>query len=221
MENKIKKALSIVRKYEKDIEKYNSGERKRKPSKPKIGKWTSRHTHLINVAARFNIVDINNALKLTLVAGKTMSAESLAAMIINNYITVDEIDYKKKNIKFISLGTKGERKLREIDTPTTRNKYNSSTAHDLEHSNYVFENYSISDIQNYYRSEKELIKLGVYHSPTDGAFIFGGEDGREDIYVETITQYYTDDMKKYHANYVKKVGGLYDTNKVRVPKKFS
>ena len=98
MENKIKKALAIVRKYENDLDKYNNGERKRKPSKPKIQKWTSRHTHLINAAARFNIVDVNNALKLTLVAGKTMSAESLAAMIINNYITVDEIYYKKKDI---------------------------------------------------------------------------------------------------------------------------
>ena len=51
-------------------------------------------------------------------------------------------------------------------------------------------------------------------SRTDGAFIF--DDGRENIFIETETQHYTEDMKNAKKAYAKAHGGIYKANKVRI-----
>ena len=218
IDKKIKQALLEVNKYNKKLSEFEAGNRKTKPKKPNVGKWTSRHTHLVNAAARFGRLDIKNAMRLTETSGKTMSSKCLAAMIINNYISFDELEYKKNNVYVVSLGSKGERTLRDISSVTTGSKYNSSSlGHDLEHSNYIFDTFPLEDIQKFYRSEKELDNLGVGSSPTDGAFIY--DDDRVNLYIETVTQHYTSEMKLAHLTYSQRANGYYIANKVRIPKK--
>lgn len=192
--------------------------KKMKNKKLKIKVWTSRHTHLINAIARMNIVTKENAKKITLVSGKCMSQDAFMNMIDSGYIKLEKINYKGKVEEVITLGKRGERQLRDIGSPTTKYKYNSSSnSHDLEHSNFVFDVFSIKEIQDNYRSEKELESIGFDISVTDGAFIYN--DNRKNIYVETITQYYTKSQKESHRQYAKMLNGRYIENSVRIPKK--
>lgn len=192
--------------------------KRRKNHVPKIKVWTSRHTHLLNAVARMNVITKENAKKVTSVAGKMMSENAFKDMVDLGYIKIETVEYKGKINELVTIGSKGERKLRDISSPTTKHKYNSSSdPHDLEHSNFIFEVFSIEEIQNNYRSEKELDVIGSDTSVTDGAFIY--DDERENIYIETVTQYYTKEQKKSHRNYAKKSNGRYIENTVRIPRK--
>ena len=75
-------------------------------------------------------------------------------------------------------------------------------------------NFNIEDIKKYYKSEWELEKATDGMSRTDGALIF--DDERENIFIETETQHYTEDMKNAKKAYAKAHGGIYKANKVRI-----
>lgn len=191
--------------------------KRKKNHVPKIKVWTSRHTNIVNTLARFGVVTVENLKKSTTVAGKQMSKDAFLDMVELGYIKIDKLEYKNEIIEIATIGPKSIRIVRDIASPTVKNIYNSSSdPHDLEHSNYIFNNFDIKDIQENYRSEKELKPLGVGLSTTDGAFIY--EDDRQNIYIETATQHYTDDLRQSHKAYATRAGGRFIENKVRVPK---
>lgn len=114
--------------------------KRRKNRKAKIKVLTSRHTHLINAVARMNTLIKSNAKKITSVGGKMMSKNAFMDMVELEYINIEKINYKGKVEEIVTLGKRGERKIRDISSPTTKCKYNSSSnAHDLEHSNFIFD----------------------------------------------------------------------------------
>lgn len=191
--------------------------KRRRNHKAKIKVWTQRHTNAINILARFNIVTLKNFKKSTEVANKCMSDNAILDMEALGYIKIDKFEYKNKIEYIVKIGPKGIRHVRNISSKTSNHIYNSSSdIHDLEHSNFVFEMFSIDEIQNYYKSEKELQNLGQDVSPTDGAMVF---DNGEKIFIETATQYYTKEQKNRHKEYAARAGGQYIQNNVRVPKK--
>ena len=81
--------------------------------------------------------------------------------------------------------------------------------HDYMQMKEVMKRYDIEDIRQYYKSEFELEKpnIGSGESRTDGAFIF--DDDRQNIYIETITQHYKDDMKLAKESYANTRSGQY------------
>lgn len=196
--------------------------KRKKNHKAKIKKWTSRHTHIVNTLARFNVVTVENLKRSTTVANKQMGENAFLDMVDLGYITLGKVEYKGELVEIATIGPKAERMVRDISSPTTKNIYNSSsTAHDLEHSNFIFSLandgiLSIEEIQNNYRSEKELKNRGLDTSVTDGAFIY--EDERENIYIETATQHYSKEQRQSHERYANGIG-RYIENCVRVPKK--
>lgn len=192
--------------------------KRRKNHKPQIKVWTQRHTNAINTLARFNIVTFDNFKKSTEVSSKLMSDNAILDMEELGYIKTYDIEYKNKIERIVKIGPKGIRHVRNMSSSTSNHIYNSSSdQHDLEHSNFVFEIFSIDEIQKYYKCEKELPSLGQDVSATDGAMIF---DTGELIFVETVTQYYTKEQKNRHKEYAIRAGGKYIQNNVRVPKKF-
>ena len=196
--------------------------KRKKNHKAQIKKWTSRHTNLVNALARFNVLTIENLREITTVAGKKMSAGAFKDMEELGYYKVDTIEYKGKMVEIATIGDKSIRTVRDIGTETTRNIYNSSSlAHDLEHSNFVFDMFETEDIQSYYRSEKELANLEREDndfdvSVTDGAFIY--EDERINVFIETSTQYYTAAHRQEHENYASVMNGRFIENKIRIPR---
>lgn len=198
--------------------------KRRKKHKAKIKKWTSRHTNVVNSLARFNVLTIENLKKSTKIAGKEMSDSALLDMEDLGYFSTETIEYKNEFIKIALIGPKSIRKVRDISSETTKNIYNSSSiAHDLEHSNFIFDMFEIEDIQKYYRSEKELADIELEKRPdvdisvTDGAFIY--DDDRENVFIETATQHYTKEQREAHRNYASMHGGRFIENKIRTPRK--
>lgn len=193
--------------------------KRRKNHKAQIKKWTMRHTHAINTLSRFNIVTMENFIKSTNVSGRCMSRNAVLDMRDLNYIRINTVEYKNELIEVVQLGSKSIRSIRNISNNIANHIYNSSSDfHDLEHSNFIFSIFSVEDIQQFYRSEKELIDNGADSSPTDGAFIY---NENEKIYVETVTQHYTKKQKEMHRIYAEREGGTYIENCVRIPKKIN
>lgn len=124
--------------------------KRRKNHKAQIKKWTSRHTNIVNALARFNILTVENLKKISTVAGKQMSETAFSDMEELKYFRRETIEYKNKFIEIAIIDDKSIRTVRDISTETTRNIYNSSSkAHDLEHSNFIFDMFEIEDIQKY------------------------------------------------------------------------
>ena len=114
--------------------------KRRKNHKAQIKKWTSRHTNIVNALARFNILTVENLKKISTVAGKQMSETAFSDMEELKYFRRETIEYKNKFIEIAIIDDKSIRTVRDISTETTRNIYNSSSkAHDLEHSNFIFD----------------------------------------------------------------------------------
>lgn len=146
-----------------------------------------------------------------------MCENAFLDMVDLGYIKIDKIEYKNEIIEIATIGLKSVRMVKDIGSETTKSIYNSSSdPHDLEHSNFIFNKFDIKDIQENYRSEKELKALGVWLAATDGAFIY--DDQIQDIYIETSTQHYTNDLRKAHQAYASRADGRFIENKVRVPK---
>lgn len=197
--------------------------KRRKNHKAQIKKWTSRHTNIVNALARFNILTVENLKKISTVAGKQMSETAFSDMEELKYFRRETIEYKNKFIEIAIIDDKSIRTVRDISTETTRNIYNSSSlAHDLEHSNFIFDMFEIEDIQKYYKSEKELANLMINNSldievsVTDGAFIY--DDERLNVFIETATQHYKDEQRIAHENYASAMNGKFIENKVRIQK---
>lgn len=178
-------------------------------------KFNWRDDLMLDLLAKFNCANEEQIKKYCFYNKRSISLDRINKFVKQGYLDTDDITINKKTIKVYFLGDKGIRYVKRVTTNTTNTAYSStSLKHDFKQLEYVMKNYNIEDIKKYYKSEWELNKAKNGMSRTDGAFIF--DDGRENIFIETETQHYTDDMKNAKRAYAKENGGIYKANKVRI-----
>ncbi len=178
-------------------------------------KFNWRDDLMLDLLAKFNCADKKQIKKYCFYNNRSISDDRLNKFIEKGYIRTDKITINKKTIKVFLLDSEGEKYIEKVNTNTTNKAYSStSLKHDYKQLEYVIKKYDIEDIKKYYKSERELEKAESGASRTDGAFIY--DDERQNIYLETETQHYTDDMKEAKRDYATKHGGLYVPIKVRI-----
>lgn len=166
-----------------------------------------------NALATFHVLDVEMARKIT-----TFNTRSLSQKRLKLYLDADYI--KKTNIvigntvhEVLVLTDYGARQIKKLDNRCKDTVYKSrSIEHDYAQADYIFnkqKEFSIQEIRDYYKSEIELEKANItaLESRCDGAFIF--DDDRQDVYIETVTQHYKQDMKQAKSNYANNRGGRY------------
>ena len=186
-----------------------------KKNKIKKIKFNWRDDLMLDLLGKFNCATEEQIKKYCFYNGRSISIERINKFIKEGYLRTDKITIDKKSMKVYFLDTKGVNYVKRVTTNTTNKAYSStSLKHDLKQLEYVMNNFNIEDIKKYYKSEWELEKATDGMSRTDGALIF--DDERENIFIETETQHYTEDMKNAKKAYAKAHGGIYKANKVRI-----
>lgn len=172
---------------------------------------------MLDFLGKFHCSDLDHIKKYCKHGNRSISQKRIDMFLEKGYIQKDRIRIRGKVITVYFLDKKGELYIKGTYRNTTCKAYKStSKKHDFKHMEAIMRDYEIEDIRNYYKSEFELEK-GRNHkneSRTDGAFIFG--DDRQDIYVETITQHYKDDMKLAKRLYAANRNGAYKTISVTI-----
>lgn len=172
---------------------------------------------MLDFLGKFHCADKEHIKKYCRQGNRSISDKRLKMFIKRGYIETDKIKIKGEVVQIYLLGDKGIRYIKGVHRNTTSKAYKSnSKKHDFMQMKAVMENYDVELIRDYYKSEFELEKptIGSKESRTDGAFIF--DDDRQNIYIETITQYYKNDMKLYKSRYAQTRNGKYVSFKVTI-----
>lgn len=180
-------------------------------------KFNLHDDRMLDLLGKFHCADKEHIKKYCQEGKKSISDKRLKMFIDKGYIQKDKIKIQNKVIEVYSLGEKGAKYIKGVYRNTTSKAYKStSKKHDYMQMKEVMKRYEIEDIRKYYKSEFELEKpvVGSGESRTDGAFIFN--DDRRNIYIETITQHYKDDMKLSKSKYVETRQGEYVPIKVTI-----
>lgn len=179
-------------------------------------KFNMHDDRMFDFLGKFHCADIDNIRKYAKEGKKSIAKSRINMFIDKGYIQKDKIKIQKKVVQVYYLTEKGEKYIRGIHRNTTCKAYKStSKRHDYMQMKWVMDNYDVEEIRSYYKSEYELEKgKDSTESRTDGAFIY--DDNRQNVYIETITQHYKDDMKLAKSSYANNRGGQYVPIKVTI-----
>lgn len=174
---------------------------------------------LKNALANFRVIDFDMCKKITKYDNKSISDNRINLYLKADFIRKDTITINNQVKEVLFVTDYGKRQIKKLTSKCKDTTYTSrSIEHDYCQANYIINQqteFSIEDIRRYYKSETELDKAtGSDESRTDGAFIF--DDGRQNVYIETVTQHYKDNMKLAKQNYAKNKGGRYIEYKVTI-----
>lgn len=192
--------------------------RNRARAKLKDSKETIYDVAFKNALATFNVLDVDMTKKITTFKTRGLSENRLKLYLDAEFIRKTEITVGNTVHEVLVLTDYGTRQIKKLDNRCKDTVYKSrSIEHDYAQADFIFNKqteFSIQDIRDYYKSEKELEKANItaLESRTDGAFIF--DDDRQDVYVETVTQHYKPEMKQAKSNYVSNRGGRYIEYKI-------
>lgn len=170
---------------------------------------------LLDLLAKFHCADKENIRKYCQEGNRSISDKRLKLFLDKGYIQKDKIKIKGKVTEVYYLGEHGEKYIKGAYRKTSSKAYKStSKKHDYMHMKAIMNEYEVQEIRDYYKSEYELEKgQDKTESRTDGAFIY--DDNRQNIYIETVTQHYKDDMKQAKSNYANS-RGLYKVINVKI-----
>lgn len=193
--------------------------RNRARAKIKNSKETIYDVAFKNALASFNVIDTEMVKKVTTFNKRGLADSRLQLYIDAGYVRKTDITIGETVYEDVLVTTDyGARQIKKLDNRCKDITYKSrSIEHDYAQADFIFNKqteFSIQDIRDYYKSETELDKANtnLLESRTDGAFIF--DDERQDVYIETVTQYYTKDMKQAKSNYSNNRGGRYIEYKI-------
>ena len=190
--------------------------RNRARAKLKDSKETIYDVAFKNALATFNVLDVDMTKKITTFDKRGLSDNRIKLYLDAEFIRKTEITIENKVHEVLVLTDYGTRQIKKLDNRCKDTVYKSrSIEHDYAQADFIFNKqteFSIQEIRDYYKSEKELEKANMLESRTDGAFIF--DDDRQDVYVETVTQHYKQEMKQAKSNYANSRGGRYIEYKI-------
>lgn len=200
-------------------EQKQRAKRNRARKKLKESKETIYDVAFKNALATFHCIDSDMVKTMTTFNTRGLSANRLKLYLDAEFIKKTDIVIGDKTIKDVLVPTNyGTRQIKRLDNRCKDITYKSrSIEHDYAQADFIInqqKDFSIQEIRDYYRSECELEKADIrkLESRCDGAFIF--DDDRQDVYVETVTQHYKDDMKQAKHSYANNRGGAYIEYKI-------
>lgn len=171
---------------------------------------------LMDFLGKFHCSDKENIKKYCREGNRSISDKRLKMFLDKGYIQKDKIKIQGKVIEVYDLNAKGKRYIKGSYRKTTSKAYKStSKRHDYMHMKSIMSEYEPEEIRKFYKSEYELDKgRNCDESRTDGAFIY--DDGRQSVYVETVTQYYKDSIKLAKERYAISRNGQYKPINVKI-----
>lgn len=192
--------------------------RNRARAKIKDSKETIYDVAFKNALATFNVLDVDMTKKITTFKTRGLSESRLKLYLDAEFIRKTEITIGNEVHEVLVLTDYGTRQIKKLDNRCKDTVYKSrSIEHDYAQADFIINKqteFSIQEIRDYYRSETDLEKANMtaLESRCDGAFIFDYD--RQDVYIETVTQHYKQDMKQAKSNYASNRGGRYIEYKV-------
>lgn len=201
-----------------DVTSAQRKKRNRARARLKDSKETIYDVAFKNALASFNVLDVDMTKKITTFDKRGLSDNRIKLYLDAEFIRKTEITIENEVHEVLVLTDYGTRQIKKLDNRCKDIVYKSrSIEHDYAQADFIFNKqteFSIQEIRDYYKSEKELEKANMtaLESRTDGAFIF--DDDRQDVYVETVTQHYKQEMKQAKSNYANNRGGRYIEYKI-------
>ena len=201
-----------------DVTSAQRKKRNRARAKLKDSKETIYDVAFKNALATFNVLDVDMTKKITTFDKRGLSDNRIKLYLDAEFIRKTEITIENEVHEVLVLTDYGTRQIKKLDNRCKDTVYKSrSIEHDYAQADFIFNKqteFSIQEIRDYYKSEKELEKANItaLESRCDGAFIF--DDDRQDVYVETVTQHYKQEMKQAKSNYASNRGGRYIEYKI-------
>lgn len=179
-------------------------------------KFNMHDDRMFDLLGKFHCADKDQIKKYCKHGNKSISDKRMKMFLQKGYIQQDKIKIQKKVVQVYHLTELGERYIRGVHRNTTCKAYKStSKKHDYMHIKSVMDRYDVEEIRNYYKSEYELDKgVNSSESRTDGAFIY--DDDRQNVYIETVTQHYKEEMKLAKSKYAQNRNGQYIAIKVTI-----
>ena len=183
----------------------------KKNKKPKIQydrdyKFEDRVNRVFDILRKTNVCTRDNLIKYSHFMNKNISKSRFDILVKLKYIKKIPVVDKRTKEEYEAYQLTDRGKLYCKDYLDGSLYASTSTFHDYHQSNYLFENFSIDEIETY-KHEKELIapsetdvhiSIQQNMSRPDGKITVNGED----IFIETITKDYSPAKIKEKITYV-------------------